>query len=121
MNQPSGRVLTLRGLLAVAVLLCALPALTQQTLGSLNGTVLDGSGGTVAGATVSVTDSAINITQTTTTQKTGFFQIFNLPIGTYAVTVTQQGYEKSQVKGITESLLAAVDHRRHPGWPDQEG
>ena len=57
--------------------------LAQQTLGSLNGTVVDSSGAAVPGATVTVTDAAINYSTTTTTQGTGFFQIFNLPIGTY--------------------------------------
>lgn len=101
MNPLSLRGHALRSFPLLAVLLCALPGVTQQTLGSINGTVLDASGSAVSGATVTATDASINVTQATTTQKNGFYQIFNLPIGTYTVTVTQTGYEKSQVAGIT--------------------
>ena len=81
------------GLLVLAVLLCTLSALAQQTLGSLNGTVVDPSGAAVVGATVSATNAAINVTATATTSGTGYFQIFNLPIGTYVVKVSREGFE----------------------------
>ena len=53
--------------LVVALCCFALPGLAQQTLGSLNGTVLDPSGAAVSGANVSATNSAIDVTRTTTT------------------------------------------------------
>jgi hypothetical protein len=86
--------------LVLAVLLCTLPGLVQQTLGSLNGTVMDPSGAAVTGATVTVTNAAINETRSTTTQSNGFYQIFNLPIGGYVVTVTHEGFETTEIKGI---------------------
>ena len=101
MNQFSWRSVSRRGLVLLAVLVCCLPAIAQQTLGSLNGTVLDPTGASVAGATVTVSDVAINVSQTTTTQKTGFFQIFNLPIGVYAVKVGHDGFDTTEVSGIT--------------------
>ena len=88
------------GLFAMAMILCALQANAQQTLGSLNGTVVDATGAAVTGATVKVTDAAINVTATTTTQKTGSFQIFNLPIGTYTVSVGHDGFDTTQISGI---------------------
>jgi hypothetical protein len=89
----------------------AWPGYSQQTLGSLNGTVMDSSGAAVAGASVKVTDAAINVTEVTTTQKTGFFQIFNLPVGIYTVTVSMQGFESAQLPGIPvrEAQAATVD------------
>jgi hypothetical protein len=72
----------------------------QQTLGSLNGTVVDSSGAAVPGASVTVTNTAINFTATTTTQGTGFYQVFNLPIGNYVVKVGHEGFETTQLKGI---------------------
>ena len=89
-----------RVLLALAPCCLALPSLAQQTLGSLNGTVLDPSGASVAGATVTVTDAAINVTRATTTQKNGFFQIFNLPVGTYSVSTGNAGFETTTQSGI---------------------
>lgn len=85
----------------LAVLLCVLPVSAQQTLGSINGTVLDPSGAAIPGAAVTVTDAAIGVTRNTTSQANGFFQIFNLPIGTYMVHATAQGFETTDVKGIT--------------------
>ena len=54
------------GLMLMAVLLCTIPSLAQQTLGSINGTVVDPSGAAVPGATVIATNAAINVTSTTT-------------------------------------------------------
>ena len=69
-------------------------------MGSLNGTIVDPSGAAVSGATVTVTDAAINYSSTTTTQGTGFYQVFNLPVGTYTVRVGHSGFETTQLKGI---------------------
>jgi Carboxypeptidase regulatory-like domain len=95
-------------LFALAVLICTLPGLAQQTLGSLNGTVVDPSGAAVGGATVTATNASINVTRTTTTQSNGFYQIFNLPIGGYVVTVTHDGFEATSVSGITVQEAAAT-------------
>ncbi len=100
MNQPSWRSVALIIVCLFACVVLAHPAFGQQTLGSLNGTVVDPTGAAIAGATVSVTDTAIDLTRTTTTQSSGFFQIFNLPIGTYVVKVSIQGFETTQVSGI---------------------
>jgi hypothetical protein len=100
MNQLSWRSVARGGLVVLAVLLCALPGLAQQTLGSINGTVLDPSGAAVSGATVTVTNTATNITASAQTQKTGFFQIFNLPIGTYSIKVSHDGFDTTDFTSI---------------------
>ena len=84
-----------------AFLTCTPSASAQQTLGSVNGTVLDPSGAAVSGATVEVTDTQINLTRTTKSQGSGFFQIFNLPIGIYSVKATGTGFETTEVSGIS--------------------
>lgn len=100
MNQHSWRSVAQFVVCLAGSFLFACPALAQQTLGSLNGTVVDSTGAAVAGATVTVTEPAIDLTRTTTTQSSGFYQIFNLPVGTYVVKVSQQGFETTQVSGI---------------------
>jgi hypothetical protein len=72
----------------------------QQTLGTLNGTVTDPSGASVPSATVTVTNVGINLTRTATTQDSGFYQIFNLPIGTYKVSVTRDGFDTTELPAI---------------------
>ncbi len=89
------------GLFALAMVLSPLQATAQQTLGSLNGTVVDPSGAAIGGATVSVTNTAVNTTETTTTQKTGSFQIFNLQIGVYSIKVSHDGFETTTIPAVT--------------------
>jgi hypothetical protein len=78
----------------------AVIAKAQQTLGSLNGTVLDASGAAVPGSVITVTAEAIGVTRTTKAQSNGFFQIFNLPVGTYKVKATHEGFDTTEVSGI---------------------
>lgn len=94
--------------LALCACIFVMPCAAQQTLGSLNGTVTDPSGAAVAGATVEVTNRAIQFTQTTTSQKTGFFQIFNLPVGTYIVKVMYPGFDTVTTSGIAVHEASAT-------------
>jgi hypothetical protein len=88
-------------LVLCGLLVFAVSAKAQQTLGSLNGTVIDPSGAAIAGATVTATDPDINVTRTTKTQGNGFFQIFNLPVGTYSVKAERDGFETTNLSGVT--------------------
>src|ERR1700728_3241830 len=87
-------------LLFLPIFLCASLVQAQQTLGSINGTVLDPSGAAIPGVKITVTAGEIRVTRTTTTQGSGFFQIFNLPIGHYVVRAEQNGFETTEIKGI---------------------
>jgi len=91
--------------------LLAVSAKAQQTLGSLNGTIVDPNGATVAGATVTATDADINVKRTAKTQTNGFFQIFNLPVGTYTVKAEHDGFDTTDEAGISvqEAHTATVN------------
>src|ERR1017187_7639595 len=101
MKQNFWRSVALCGLVLSTALFLLVPISAQQTLGSINGTVLDPSGAAVPDATIMATNAAINFSRSTTSQSTGFFQMFNLPVGSYTVTVTHAGFETTQLKGIT--------------------
>jgi len=88
------------GLFVLAAWMGSQHGLAQQTLGSLNGTVLDQAGAAIQGAEITVTDEDIGVTRTTTSQGNGFYQIFNLPVGTYTVKVSHAGFEKTNLTGI---------------------
>jgi Carboxypeptidase regulatory-like domain len=81
-------------------LILAAPVLAQQTLGTINGTVLDTSGAAVSGATVTVRSTQTSLERTTTSHGNGFFQIFNLPIDTYTVTVSHAGFDTTYLPAI---------------------
>jgi hypothetical protein len=86
---------------------CAVWARAQQTLGSLNGTILDVSGAAVSGVVVTATDAEINVSRTTKTQSNGFFQIFNLPIGTYTIKAEHPGFDVTEESGIAVQEASA--------------
>ena len=68
-------------------------ALSQQTLGSMNGTVSDSSGAVVQGAIIKARAVATNLEITATSKSDGSFSIADLPIGTYEVTFIKDGFE----------------------------
>jgi hypothetical protein len=84
------------------------PAGAQQTLGTINGTVYDSSGAAVPGTAITVTDPDIGVTRTTTASKSGFYQVFNLPPGTYKVSATHEGFETTDLVGITVTEAQAT-------------
>ena len=72
-------------------------ASAQEITGTLNGTVRDSSGASVAGATVTITDPAKNnlAIRTLTTNDEGAFSAPNLQSGVYQVTVESPNFKKS--------------------------
>ena len=101
MKQNFWRSVAQCGLVLSTALFLLEPIYAQQTLGSINGTVLDPSGAAVPDATITATNAAINFSRSTTSQSSGFFQMFNLPVGVYTVKVTHPGFETTQLNGIT--------------------
>src|SRR5258708_17330815 len=74
-------------------MLCSSLAIAQQILGSMNGTVTDSSGAIVQGATVKVRSLATNLEVNAETKSDGSFNAADLPIGTYEVTFTKDGFQ----------------------------
>jgi hypothetical protein len=70
-----------------------LPCPAQQTVGSIAGTVLDASGAVVQDATVKARNIATNFEVTVTSKTSGSYSISNLPVGTYELKFTKQGFE----------------------------
>jgi hypothetical protein len=68
-------------------------AFGQTTLGSINGTVTDASGAVVEGATVSARAIATNLEVTAKSKHDGSFEIGDLPIGTYEMKFSRDGFE----------------------------
>jgi hypothetical protein len=103
----------------VAILLAILPlAMTaQQTLGSLNGTVTDITGAVVPQAAVKIRNVETNFTTTAQSKPNGSFSVADLPIGTYEVTFSKEGFEAAVFPKIIVqgNRTATVNARLHPG------
>jgi len=76
-----------------SLLLAASSALAQQTLGSINGTVSDSSGGVVGKVAVKARNLGTNLTQTATSKDDGSYSLVDLPIGTYEVSFAKDGFK----------------------------
>jgi Carboxypeptidase regulatory-like domain/TonB dependent receptor len=89
----------------------------QQTVGSINGTVSDSSGATVANAVVKVVNLATGLEATAETKKDGSFSISDLPIGTYSVSFSRNGF-KTEVHSqivVQSDRAATVNSSLQPG------
>jgi hypothetical protein len=96
-------------LLLLCVSLLAVPASrAQQTLGAINGTVTDPSGAAVPDAHVTVASDSTGLTRSVVSQKTGYFEVLNLPVGPYTITVTHDGFDTTKLPGIGVKEASAV-------------
>ena len=107
--------LTLAVLLAAGVLPAAAHA--QVLYGSVVGSVEDGSGAALPGATVTLTNKGTGLVQTTVTSDSGTYTFTNVQAGTYDVKVSLQGFKES-VKAdvpVTVTTVSRVDARLELG------
>src|SRR5450759_2349803 len=79
--------------LVIGLALLAAPALAQQTLGAITGTIKDSSGASVPDSTVKALNLATNLQVTARTQVNGSFLLPNLPIGTYELSFSKAGFK----------------------------
>jgi hypothetical protein len=76
--------------------------------GTLTGLVTDPQGATVAGANVTVRSEQTNAVYKTTTTQAGDWQVANLPIGTYEVTVESNGFKQERQTGVDVGATEVV-------------
>ena len=84
----------------VFLFLFAVNARAQVTTARLTGTVKDPSGGTVAGASVTLISEGTNISKTTKTDGEGNYLFALVEAGSYRLTVEHTGFKKNIQSGI---------------------
>jgi hypothetical protein len=104
-------------LVGIAIVALALPALGQEVTASIVGTVTDPSGAPIKGATVVATDTERGTQWTAQTNDSGAYNLLRLPVGTYTVKVTSQGFETLQQPKFTLVLnqTARIDAKMKVG------
>ena len=102
-------------LISLAVL--TRPASAQQTLGSMNGTVSDSSGAVLPSTNIKARSLATNLEVRAQSRNDGSFTIADLPIGTYEVSFTKEGFETSVYPQIIVqgNRTATVNAKLTPG------
>ena len=105
--------------LAGSALLFVAPSRTaaQELYGSVVGTVQDGSGARIPGATIEIVNVETNLKLNTASNETGSYTFTNVLPGTYDVKVTLQGFKefvKTRVP-VTGGSISRVDARMEVG------
>lgn len=101
-------------LFLITLFLLMLPpgAHAQQATGRIIGVVTDPQGGTIPSAAVTIANVEISRTWSTVTSSDGSYQVLDLPIGSYTVTVSATGFAKAvtsaQSLNINQSLRVDV-------------
>src|ERR1700742_5059915 len=97
-------------ILALLLVALALPAgaFGQVDQGSINGTVKDSSGGSIAGAQVTLTNQDTGVTQVINTNESGEYIFAPIKIGTYSLTAEFKGFQKVQQKNVSVDVQQKV-------------
>jgi hypothetical protein len=94
----------------------------QQATAKIVGTITDQQGAVVPGVKITVTNTATNASSQATTDKGGFYQVLNLPIGTYKIVAQHEGFRSMEVTTaplqINQSLRA--DLKLEVGAPSEQ-
>jgi hypothetical protein len=93
----------------LAFVLCffaSVPVYAQVTGATLSGTITDASGGVMAGAQVSVRNTATGNVKDTTTDSAGLYTVPNLQAGNYEVKVTAKGFTTAVQSNLTLAVGA---------------
>ncbi len=85
---------------AAAIALCCPSIDAQQTLGGITGEVTDSSGGVIPNVAVSLVGEQTSLARTAKTNGSGVYSFVNLPIGTYTLTYTAEGYDVQKTAHI---------------------
>ncbi len=76
------------------------PIAQAQTLGGITGTVTDSSGSVLPETTVTAVGDQTALTRTQKTTSTGAYDFVNLPIGTYTLSFTHDGFQSQKIPSI---------------------
>src|SRR5712691_9737476 len=97
-------------------------SLTAAQTGSILGTVTDKSGAVVQDAEVTVRNLATNLTRTATSSTTGSYNLTNLSVGAYDVTITKTGFKTFKAPNVTLTVdqLLTVNASLEPGAVSEE-
>src|SRR5207237_5455214 len=106
-STSTARRLVMRVWMILGVVVLAANVLVAQTFrGTILGTVTDASGAVVSGAQVTVRNANTGLERTTRTSADGSYSVPELPIGTYAVTVSQSGFQTSSTTNVAVDVAA---------------
>src|SRR5438477_153022 len=81
----------------------------QRTNGDINGTVTDQSSAAVPGCALTLTDQATGAVRKTTSDEQGNFSFLELPVGTYTLTSTKDGFKTVSQKDLAVHVATVTN------------
>ena len=93
-----------RLLAATTVALAAVPALAQQTSGTITGLVIDPQGMAVPGTTVTAVDASTGFSRTDVSDGEGLYHLNAIPVGSYDVVAELPGFTRVERKDIAVNV-----------------
>jgi hypothetical protein len=114
----------LRSLATLTLLAVMVPVLAraQEATARITGTITDSTAAVIPGVQVTVTNTATHISRQATTDHDGFYQVLALPIGSYKVTATRDGFrtvESTEYKLLINQALR-VDFKMQVGTASEK-
>jgi outer membrane receptor protein involved in Fe transport len=111
----------LRPIALVALLGAMSTMLFAQATATVSGNVLDPSGATIAGASVTVRNTGTGFSRTQTSDAQGHYQIPELPIGTYEIEGKNPGFQTLVRRGVglTVGASPVIDIQLQVGQAEQ--
>lgn len=94
------RIPVYKALIGAVLLFLVSRADAQQITGSIRGTIVDASGATVQGASVSAIQAETGLTRSAVSDRSGEYLILELPVGHYSIKATAKGFETYIQQGI---------------------
>src|SRR6266699_3628011 len=88
-------------ILFAAAVLSASYAYAQVSGATVSGTITDPSGAAIAGAKVTITNTATGVARDVTADAAGFYQAPNLLPGPYEVTASASGFSTTKQSNLT--------------------
>jgi hypothetical protein len=99
-RRSGSRIWALSCLLVLFGLSCATTSFAQSATGTISGTVVDGTGAALPGATVNVTEAATGSVRSATTDEAGLFRFAALNPGRYSIAVELASFRTLNVADI---------------------
>jgi outer membrane receptor protein involved in Fe transport len=96
------------GVLLVVLLISPASGMAQTSMGAVNGTVTDSTGGVLPGATVTLTNTDTAIQSERVTNERGYFTFVNVRPGTYSLTVELTGLRTARISNFTVGVNETV-------------
>jgi hypothetical protein len=108
--------------LMVVFFLVPLSILAQTSTGAIEGTVTDNQGNVISGASVTIKQTATNLTRQATTNESGIYRFDALPVGAYELRFEASGFQRKVLTDFEISLgqVARLDISLEVGQVTEE-